>query len=84
MCEHNDFQASVTVNSLQGVRFVAEIRIQCKDCGTPFVFYGLEAGLNIDGASVSMDGTEARISIGPQGEKLPEYKGPRGFSIKHG
>lgn len=82
MCDHADFTAQVVVNRLEGVRFVAEIHINCSQCGTPFVFFGLPAGLDIDGAAVSADGTEARLSIGPQGTPLKKYSGPKGFTIK--
>ncbi|HKB35360.1 MAG TPA: hypothetical protein VKD72_02835 [Gemmataceae bacterium] len=39
--------------------------IRCEQCGTPFRFIGLPAGLGLNGAAVSVDGTEARLAIAP-------------------
>jgi hypothetical protein len=49
--------------------FMAEIRITCGDCGKPFQFLGLEPGLDLQGARVSIDGLEANIAIAPEGAK---------------
>jgi len=67
-CKHMAFDAKVGVARLEDVgRFMAEIRIRCIDCDTPFQFRGLEPGLDTDGARVSLDGLEANIAIVPQG-----------------
>lgn len=64
-CEHKDFDAWVDVNRLEDSRrFCADIRIKCRECGEPFRFLGLPAGLDLNGASVSVDGTEAHLAIG--------------------
>ena len=63
-----NFDAKVGVARLENVgRFMAEIRIRCTDCDTPFQFRGLEAGCDTDGARVSIDGLEVNIAIVPQG-----------------
>ena len=83
MCEHKDFEANVVVNRLEDSgRFMADVTIRCKDCGTPFQFVGLPVGLNLDGATVSLDATEARLAIVPRGE-APTVLGnfPRGFKV---
>lgn len=70
MCEHRDFQANVCIARLEDTGgFVAEITVRCTECDTPFQFLGLQPGLDTQGASVSIDGLEARIAISPQGAK---------------
>ena len=44
---------------------IAEVMICCAVCGVPFHFCGLPHGLDMSGAAVSIDGTEARLSIAP-------------------
>ena len=69
MCKHKNFDAAVSVARIEDKgQFMAEIRITCTDCGTPFQFMGLEPGLNFNGATVSLDGLEANIGIHPQGQ----------------
>jgi hypothetical protein len=76
MCEHKNFVVDAKVNRLEDFgRFVADIQIRCSECFVPFVFVGLPAGLNLDGAAVSMDGTEGRFGIVPKGEAIPPFKG---------
>jgi hypothetical protein len=50
----------------------------------PFRFIGLPVGLDLEGASVSIDGTEARLAIAPRGEVLTPLtdKECRGFTIR--
>lgn len=67
-CKHEQFSANVAVARLEDSgRFNAEITVKCADCGVPFQFLGLQPGLNLNGATVSIDGLEARIAISPQG-----------------
>lgn len=68
-CKHMNFDASVAVARLEDSgRFMAEIRIKCLDCGEPFQFLGLEPGLRLSGAAVSIDGLEANIAISPDSQ----------------
>ena len=70
MCEHRDFHAKVGVARLEDSGgFMAEIRIHCTECGLPFEFLGLEPGLDLQGARVSLDGQEANIAIVPKGTR---------------
>lgn len=83
MCEHTKFSANVTVNRLEDCgRFCADVRIACEDCGTPFRFIGLPTGLDLNGASVSVDGTEARLAIAPKGEVVTPLEGLGGFTVR--
>lgn len=82
VCEHKQFLASVNVNRLEDCgRFMAGVRVQCEECGQPFSFVGLPCGLNLDGATVSVDGMEAHLAIAPHGEAARPIEGVRGFSI---
>lgn len=55
-CKHPDFEAQVNVNRLEDVgRFSADVTIRCALCGVPFRFIGLPGGLDLNGASVSVD-----------------------------
>ncbi len=68
MCKHENFDATVGVARLEDTGgFMAEIRIKCSQCGMPFQFLGLEPGLDMQGARVTIDGLEANIAIAPQG-----------------
>jgi hypothetical protein len=70
MCKHEDFKANVGVARLEDSGgFVAEITVKCSQCGLPFQFLGLEPGIDTQGASVSIDGLEARIAIVPNGSR---------------
>ena len=81
-CKHLEFVAFVEVNRLEDSgRFAAEVRIECKDCKIPFVFRGLPPGLNLDGAAMSIDGTEARLAIAPQTEETKPWDGATGFKV---
>lgn len=88
-CEHRNFTASVAVARIthgdggQVYRYQADVRVNCVDCGLPFRFIGLPAGLDLDGAATSVDALEARLAIAPKGEVLSEIEGtPIGFSIR--
>lgn len=83
-CEHPDFAASVTVNRLaDSGRFAADVTIRCTACGVPFRFIGLPCGVDLNGAAVSVDGTEARLAIAPQGEVATPFDGAAsGFTVR--
>ncbi len=81
-CKHMNFEASVGVARIEDKgRFMAEIRIHCKDCGLPFQFMGLKPGLDFNGATVSLDGLEASIGIHPQGQQPNPLQQLMGYSI---
>lgn len=73
-CKHEDFIANVRVERMEDIgKFAADVTVKCSQCGQPFKFIGLPGGSLMDGASVSMDGTEARLAISPQAAML-KYK----------
>lgn len=65
-----NFAAAVKVARLEDTGgFMAEISVRCSECKLPFQFLGLEPGLDMQGARVSIDGLEANLAICPQGSK---------------
>jgi hypothetical protein len=82
-CPHMEFTTEVDVNRLEDTgRFQADIRIKCVGCGIPFRFIGLPAGLDLNGAAVSVDGTEGRFAIAPKGEVITPLEGVGGFTVR--
>ena len=81
-CKHTAFNAEVRVARLEDTgRFVAEIKIVCTECNTPFQFMGLQPGFDADGASVSLDGLEANIGIHPQGTRPNPFQQLLGYKF---
>lgn len=65
-CIHEHFRAEVDVHRLEDTgRFMADVRISCSQCGLPFQFLGVRAGLDMNGVSVDLEGTELRIALRP-------------------
>ncbi len=61
-CPHMNFRASVTVARMEDTgQFAADVRIHCDVCGLPFQFLGLEPGLDLHGARVSVDDVWRKI-----------------------
>lgn len=84
-CDHENFDVDVRVNRLtDSGRLGADITIHCAVCGEPFRFLGLPCGLNLNGASVSADGTEARLAIGTAETVANIIDGvcPVGFTVR--
>lgn len=84
MCVHQNFDATVRVARLEDIgRFMAEIQIKCVDCGVPMQFMGLQPGLSLDGATVSLDGLEMNVGIHPQGQRPNPMQKLLGYSIEN-
>ena len=88
-CVHEGFECNVNVARMPDVeggpvkRFMADVTIKCAQCGIPFRFIGLPAGCDLNGASVSVGATEARLAIAPKGEVISELEGGVvGFSVR--
>jgi hypothetical protein len=84
-CSHPEFFTEAVINRLEDTgQFMADITIRCEVCGEKFRFPGLPVGLDINGASVSVDGCEARLAIAPVSETpLPLGDGQHsGFTIR--
>ena len=69
MCDHNEFKAKVNVTRLTDkdkvTGYLAEVKIKCAECGTPFAFKGLPMGLDLSGATVDPDRLQANLAIEP-------------------
>jgi len=82
-----NFSAAVKVARLEDSgQFMAEVRVKCDECGLPFQFLGLEPGIDLQGARVSVDGLEASLAICPQGKQpspLDRIVTGIGFRGKH-
>lgn len=68
-CKHNTkHSAECVVNYLEDTgRFMLNVQLTCGNCSKPFVFIGLPPGLNMRGATVSVDGRVAALAIAPEG-----------------
>ena len=83
-CEHKNFGANVNIQRLEDTKqFQADVTVWCDDCKLPFRFIGLPYGLDLNGAAVSVDGTEARLAIAPKGEvRSIVEEGVQGFTVR--
>ena len=89
VCEHQNFSAEVDVNQMPEKeggpikRYNADVRIKCAECGLPFRFIGLPAGVDLNGTATSIDATEARLAVAPKGEVFSVMEGGvSGFSVR--
>lgn len=81
-CHHPGFDANVRVDRIEDIgRFMAGIGIKCIACGVPMRFLGQGIGMNYNGARTSVDGTELRIGIHPNGEDVPPVT-MEGFNVR--
>lgn len=70
-CEHPDFNVFADINRIIDIgAFVADVRISCKDCGLPFEFIGVSAGLSYEKPMASVTAQEIHLPIKPKGSKL--------------
>ena len=68
-CTHTKaHRAEVKVGFMEDSgRFIADVTIVCADCGEPFRFLGLPAGVSFERPMVSIDSCELHVPIEPQG-----------------
>jgi len=60
-----------------------DVRVKCSDCELPFRFIGLPAGVDLNGAAVSIDACEGRFAIAPKGQVVSVLEGGvMGFSVR--
>ena len=75
ICKHMNFNATVKVARLEDTgRLMAEVTVRCVDCDEPFQFLGLEPGLDMEGARVSVDGLEANMAIAPNSQVMSPFQ----------
>ena len=84
MCDHREFKANVAVTRLEDIgRFMADISIECVECGERFRFIGVQGGILFDQPGVNIDGTELSVPIAPQSQVDSELEGtPMGFTMR--
>ena len=70
-CQHEQFSADVSAHRIvdpdKPILFRADVKVRCVQCGEPFRFLGLDAGLNFERPTVSVDGLELNAPIEPEG-----------------
>ena len=89
-CDHMNFAANVAVNRIQEgeggpvTKYMADVTVKCADCGTPFRFIGLPAGIDFKSPMVSVNGEELRAPIAPRGEVASVLEGDCdvGFTVR--
>lgn len=89
MCKHEHFEAHVDVNRVgegdppvgDPKGYLAEIKIRCTQCDTPFEFIGADAGLQWDKPATTPDAQTLRAPIRPKGSQiLPAIPGFKMFA----
>lgn len=74
-CKHLNFDVQPTVARMEDTgAFMLELKCHCTDCGKPFQFLGLQAGLDMQGARCSLDGLQAMLAIAPEGERPSPFQ----------
>lgn len=87
-CMHQDFIANVSVNRITKGEggpvesYIADVKVECAQCHRPFQFLGLELGLHMRGARMSVDGQEARLAIAPVGDVPQPLDGVLSYGIR--
>lgn len=72
-CEHKKFDAQVNIIRLEDSgKFMAEVKVKCVECNTPFQFLGMPMGLSFTKPMVEVLATEARLPIQPLDSNLVE------------
>lgn len=76
-CRHEKFHTHAVIHRLKDSdqseeikAWHVDIKINCDECGMPFEFIGVSAGLNFNQPTVNLDFTELRMPIRPS-EKTP-------------
>lgn len=89
-CPHENFDAFVDVNRLTAsdtdptvVGYSADIKVCCRDCGEPFRWTGVPAGLSPREPMCSVDEIELRAPLRPASADPDFGLGLPGFSIRH-
>lgn len=85
-CLHLSFDACVAVNRIAEdgqvpTAYVADITVSCADCGEPFRWTGLMAGLSYGHPMVSVDEREMRAPLRPASADPDFGMGLPGFAI---
>lgn len=89
-CPHENFDASVEVNRITAtasdptvVGYNADIKVNCHDCGEPFRWTGVQAGLSQGRPMCSVDETELRAPLRPSSADPDFGLGLPGFAVNY-
>lgn len=88
-CLHEHFAANVAVSRLSDVddgpinAYSADVTVSCADCGEPFRWHGLQAGLSPAHPMCSVDETELRAPLRPASSDPDFGLGIPGFAINY-
>lgn len=85
LCKHEGVGCELTFNRMEDTgRFQADVKIHCLHCGVPFRFIGLPCGVDLNGAAVSVDGTEGRFAVAPKGQVVTPLDSTEcgGFTVR--
>lgn len=88
-CPHENFSAAVEVSRLTGSEessapvtgYAADIKVWCGDCGEPFRWIGVQAGLDPRRPMCSADETELRAPLRPASSDPDFGLGIPGFAV---
>lgn len=87
-CPHEDFNAYVEVNRLTAsdsdptvIGYHADIKVNCRNCGEPFRWTGVQAGMSQAHPMCSVDETELRAPLRPASADPDFGLGLPGFSV---
>ncbi|WP_073946497.1 hypothetical protein [Streptomyces kebangsaanensis] len=89
-CLHENFDAYVAVNRITAsdadptvVGYAADIKVHCRDCGEPFRWSGVRAGVSPREPMCSVDETELRAPLRPASEDPDFGLGLPGFAVRY-
>ena len=86
-CPHRDFTAEVAVNRIADppdsppTAYIADITVSCADCGEPFRWTGVRAGVSFNHPMVSVDERELHAPLRPASADPDFGMGLPGFAI---
>lgn len=81
MCPHSEFRSLVKVERTENERLLLKLRLRCAKCGEEFQFFGLPKTLDLNGASLSEDGKEARLAVGTPDTLSDYYRNTTGVNL---
>lgn len=83
-CIHNvSHSVEAAMNYMEDTgQFMIDVKVTCAQCGQPFRFLGLPLGLNMSGATMDVDGLQARLALAPADRTLHPLEGLTGFGVK--
>lgn len=91
-CAHENFLAAVAINRIgeddagndtgRPMAYQADITVRCSDCGEPFRWVGVPAGMSFRQPMCSADETELRAPLRPASADPDFGLGLPGFAIR--